>query len=252
MRLFTLKSKPHKMSNHYFDEIIEKRRSNRKFDANVEVPNEVIQKSLERAILSPNSSNMQLWEFYWIQDPAEKEKYTALCLGQSAAKTAKQIVVFVTRGDLWKSRAQWNYDRVKQSIIGEPNKLQKRGLDYYTKLMPLAYRSDIFGFWAFVRRCISFFGGLSKPFYRMGGKADQRVTVHKSCALAAQTFMLSIAAEGFASCPMEGFDSKRVKKALNLPRGAEINMIIAVGKATEEGIWGPRNRVPYDQVVFVK
>jgi nitroreductase len=240
------------MSPNYFDQIIEKRRSNRKFDANVEVPNDVIQRSLERAILSPNSSNMQLWEFYWIQNPEEREKYTALCLGQSAAKTAKQLVVFVTRGDLWKSRAKWNYDRVREGIVGEPNKLQKRGLDYYTKLMPLAYRSDWFGFFAFVRRTISFFGGLTKPFYRMGGKADQRVTVHKSCGLAAQTFMLSIASEGFESCPMEGFDAKRVKKALNLPRGAEINMIIAVGKATEEGIWGPRNRVPYNEVVFVR
>jgi nitroreductase len=240
------------MSNNYFDEIIEKRRSNRRFDPNVEVPNEVIQKSLERAILSPNSSNMQLWEFYWIQNPAEKEKYIDLCLGQSAAKTAKQLVVFVTRADLWKKRAKWNLDRVKEGIQGEPNKLQKRGLDYYGKLMPLAYRSDIFGFWAFVRRCISFFGGLTKPFYRMGGKADQRVTVHKSCGLAAQTFMLSIAAEGFESCPMEGFDSKLVKQALNLPNGAEINMIIAVGKGTPEGTWGPRNRVPYEEVVFIK
>ena len=240
------------MNNIYFDEIIEKRRSNRKFDPTVEVPNEVIQKSLERAILSPNSSNMQLWEFYWIQNPVEREKYTELCLGQSAAKTAKQIVVFVTRADLWEKRAKWNLDRVKEGIQGEPNKLQKRGLDYYGKLMPLAYRSDIFGFWAFVRRCISFFGGLTKPFYRLGGKADQRVTVHKSCGLAAQTFMLSIAAEGFESCPMEGFDSKRVKEALNLPNGAEINMIIAVGKGTPEGTWGPRNRVPYDEVVFIK
>jgi nitroreductase len=240
------------MSNNYFDEIIEKRRSNRRFDPNVEVPNEVIQKSLERAILSPNSSNMQLWEFYWIQNPAEKEKYIDLCLGQSAAKTAKQLVVFVTRADLWKKRAKWNLDRVKEGIQGEPNKLQKRGLDYYGKLMPLAYRSDIFGFWAFVRRCISFFGGLTKPFYRMGGKADQRVTVHKSCGLAAQTFMLSIAAEGFESCPMEGFDSKLVKQALNLPSGAEINMIIAVGKGTPEGTWGPRYRVPYEEVVFIK
>ena len=240
------------MSNNYFDEIIEKRRSNRRFDPNVEVPNEVIQKSLERAILSPNSSNMQLWEFYWIQNPAEREKYTALCLDQSAAKTAKQLVVFVTRADLWKKRAKWNLDRVKEGIQGEPNKLQKRGLDYYAKLMPLAYRSDFLGFWAFVRRCISFFGGLTKPFYRMGGKADQRVTVHKSCGLAAQTFMLSIAAEGLESCPMEGFDSKRVKEALNLPSGAEINMIVAVGKGTPEGTWGPRNRVPYEEVVFIK
>jgi nitroreductase len=240
------------MSTNYFDEIIAKRRSNRKFDPLVEVPNEVIRRSLERSILSPNSSNMQLWEFYWIQDPIEKEKYTDLCLGQSAAKTAKQLVVFVTRGDLWKQRAQWNYDRIRESIEGEPDKLQKRGLDYYTKLMPLAYRSDFFGFFTLLRKTISFFMGLKKPFYRLGGKADQRITVHKSCALAAQTFMLSIASEGFESCPMEGFDAKRVKKALNLPSGAEINMIIAVGKGTEEGIWGKRNRVPYNEVVFVK
>jgi len=74
--------------------------------------------------------------------------------------------------------------------------------------------------------------------------------VHKSCALAAQTFMLSIAAEGFHTCPMEGFDEMRVKRALNLPRGAEINMIISVGKGTEEGIWGPRFRVPNNEVIF--
>lgn len=85
---------------------------------------------------------------------------------------------------------------------------------------------------------------------RFGGKSDQRVMVHKSCALAAQTFMLSIAAEDFDTCPMEGFDKIRVKKELNLPRNAEINMIVAVGKGTEKGIWGKRFRVPYNEVVF--
>jgi nitroreductase len=64
--------------------------------------------------------------------------------------------------------------------------------------------------------------------------------------------MLSVAAEGFHSCPMEGFDEKRVKRALNLPKGAEINMIVSVGLGTQEGIWGPRYRVPYEEVVFKK
>jgi nitroreductase len=63
--------------------------------------------------------------------------------------------------------------------------------------------------------------------------------------------MLSIAAEGLHTCPMEGFDEKRVKRALNLPRGAEINMIIAVGKGTEHGVWGQRFRVPNEEVIFV-
>lgn len=235
-----------------FEEIIQRRRSNRKFDANIEVPDDVIVRSLERSILSPNSSNMQLWEFQWIKDPILKESFTALCLDQNAARTSKQLVVFVTRKDLWKQRAAWNYNKIKEGINGEPNTAQKRGLDYYGKLMPLAYRSDIFGITTLIRRALCFFMGLRKPFMRFGGDADQRVTVHKSCALAAQTFMLSIAAEGFESCPMEGFDAIRVKRALGLPAGAEINMIIAVGKGTEPGIWGPRFRVPYNEVVVVR
>lgn len=235
-----------------FEEIIQRRRSNRKFDANIEVPDDVIVRSLERSILSPNSSNMQLWEFQWIKDPVLKESFTALCLDQNAARTSKQLVVFVTRKDLWKQRAAWNYNKIKEGINGEPNTAQKRGLDYYGKIMPLAYRSDIFGITTLIRRALCFFMGLRKPFMRFGGDADQRVTVHKSCALAAQTFMLSIAAEGFESCPMEGFDAMRVKRALGLPAGAEINMIIAVGKGTEPGIWGPRFRVPYNEVVVVR
>jgi nitroreductase len=121
---------------------------------------------------------------------------------------------------------------------------------YYSKLMPLIYSNDPFGFMTLVRKSISFFLGFNKPFYRTGGLAKQRIVVHKSCALAAQTFMLSIAAEGFDSCPLEGFDELRVKKTLGLPRGAEICMIVAVGKGTNEGVYGPRFRVPNEEVIF--
>ncbi|MFN5333748.1 MAG: nitroreductase family protein [Bacteroidota bacterium] len=238
--------------NTAFQKIIEFRRSNRKFDPNVNVPDEIIRTSLERAILSPNSSNMQLWEFHWIQSEDALKSMVPLCLGQQAAKTAKQMVVFVTRKDKWRERADWNLDRIKETIKGEPTKVQKMALRYYGIIMPLMYRSDLFGMTTLIRRSISFFMGLRKPFYRAGGKSAQRITVHKSCALAAQTFMLSIAAEGFHSCPMEGFDEKRVKKFLGLPSGAEINMIISVGLGTEAGIWGNRYRVPYDEVVVVR
>ena len=233
-----------------FHEIVNFRRSNRKFDPNVQIPDEVVTKSLERAILSPNSSNMQLWEFYIIKSEKELNKFVPLCLGQSAAKTAKQMVVFVTRQDLWSERARWNLQKIRGDMQNKTNTLQKKGEDYYGKIMPLLYRNDPFGIFTFIRMSICFFMGLRKPFMRFGGKADQRVMVHKSCALAAQTFMLSIAAEGYHTCPMEGFDRRRVKDALNLPRGAEINMIIAIGKGTEEGIWGPRHRVEYEKVVF--
>ena len=234
-----------------FQEIINYRRSNRAFNPEVEVPNDVIQRSLERTVLSPNSSNMQLWEFHWIRSKTELERFVPFCLDQRAAKTAKHLVVFVTRRDKWRERAKWNYDKIKETVEGEPTKLQRSAMNYYGKLMPLVYANDPFGFMTLVRKSISFFMGLRKPFYRTGGLAKQRIVVHKSCALAAQTFMLSIAAEGFHTCPMEGFDEKYVKRALKLPRKAEINMIIAVGKGTEEGVWGPRFRVPNEEVIFL-
>ncbi len=238
--------------NTEFQKIINFRRSNRKFNPDVDVPDEIIRTSLERAILSPNSSNMQLWEFYWINSEEALKAMVPLCLGQQAAATAKQMVVFVARKDKWRERANWNLDRIKENIQNEPAKIQKKALRYYDTIMPLLYRSDLLGISTLLRKCISFYMGWRKPFYRAGGKTEQRITVHKSCALAAQTFMLSIAAEGFHSCPMEGFDEKRVKDFLRLPKGAEINMILSVGLGTEAGIWGKRYRVPYDEVVFVR
>ncbi|MFN7012754.1 MAG: nitroreductase family protein [Bacteroidia bacterium] len=234
-----------------FQSIIERRRSNRKFDPNVIVPDEVIKRSLEKAILSPNSSNMQLWEFYIVKSDEKKKKFVSYCLDQSAARTAQQFVVFVTRQDLWQKRAKWNIERIKESADGNPeNLLIKRGLDYYEKLMPITYFNDCLGIAGCVRWVICAVIGLFRPMMRFGGKADQRVMVHKSCALAAQTFMLAIAAEDFDTCPMEGFDKVRVKRELNLPWNAEVNMIIAVGKGTDKGIWGKRFRVPYNEVVF--
>ena len=96
-----------------FQQIIEFRRSNRKFDPNVPVPAEVIERSLKRSILSPNSSNMQLWGFHWISSAQEKTIVAELCLGQSAAKTAQELVVFVTRPDLWKQRKNWHLAQVQ-------------------------------------------------------------------------------------------------------------------------------------------
>ena len=239
------------MFSNEFQSIVEFRRSNRKFDPAVEVPEEAMQRSLERTTLSPNSSNMQLWEFHWIHDRKLLEEFVPLCLGQSAAKTAKELVVFVTRRDLYRKRARWNKAQIL-SHIGErePNAFEKNGLAYYDKVMPLLYGRDILGIHTLVRRSVCFFGGLFKPFMRFGGRTDQRIMVHKSCALAAQTFMLSIASEGYHTCPMEGFDKWRVRRKLGLPLGVEINMIIAVGKGTEPGIWGPRFRVPNEEIIF--
>lgn len=235
-----------------FDEIVRSRRSNRKFDISSPTPDEVVQRSLERAILAPNSSNMQLWQFIWVRSPEQRQALVPLCLGQNAAKTASHLVVFLTRRAWWRRHANWN---LEQSALDPLNANSPKRLKllhrYYGKLMPLAYRNDLFGLFPLVRFLTTFFVGLFRPMMRYGNTADQRVILHKSCALAAQTFMLSISAEGYDTCPMEGFDRVRVARALSLPGDAEICMIVAVGKGTQEGIYGARKRLPLEQVLKV-
>lgn len=229
--------------------LCERRRSNRKFDPARPVPDEVLDRCLQLATLSPNSSNMQLWEFIWIRSESMKAKMVPLCMGQQAASSASHLVAFVTRGDLWRSRARWNLAQVPEAVSERDERRNRLMRKYYGTLMPLVYGRDPLGLWGLARLAMTGIAGLFRPFMRMGKAGDRRVVLHKSCALAAQTFMLAITAEGYDTCPMEGFDRVRVARALNLPSGAEICMIVAVGKGTEAGIYGERRRVPSEEVI---
>ena len=52
-----------------------------------------------------------------------------------------------------------------------------------------------------------------------------KVWSQKTTALACQNFMLSMRAYGFDTCPMEGFDSSRLKKILK-PKLETFNKIL--------------------------
>ena len=86
---------------------IEYRRSVRIFK-DINLDNEKVKNCLINASLAPNSSNLQLWEFIHVVDKELIKKLSPACMNQNAATTANQLVVFVTRKDLWKSRAKSN------------------------------------------------------------------------------------------------------------------------------------------------
>ncbi len=236
----------------FFDAIVRTRRSMRKYDHTKEFDRDAVHRSLQRATLAPNSSNMQLWEFYRITDPEKIKKIAAYSMHQSAARTACELVVFVVPKNKWKQRARANY-KFHFDLIGKPvNELtprEQRKLKYYSRLMPLYYFQDWFGIAGCIRKIIVAVASLWRPVVWQVSKNDLRVVCHKSTALAAQTFMLSMVAEGYATCPMEGFDSVRVKRYLSLPRNSEINMIISCGPGTEEGIYHPQFRVDEKEVI---
>ena len=235
------------------EQLLNYRRSVRVYDAEKDIDTKRVKKCIELATLAPNSSNMQLWEFYHITDHQLKERISKACLNQSATRTAKELVVFVTRQDLHRKRAKSVLQFERKNIENYSHKARqlKRIKDreiYYGKIMPFLY-SKFYGILGAIRVLITLTIGLFKPIVREVSESDIRGVAHKSCALAAQTFMIAMAEQGYDTCPLEGLDSKRLKKILNLPYGAQINMVISCGiRKGNDGIWGERCRVPFEEV----
>jgi len=218
------------------------------------IDSEKVKQCLVNASLAPTSSNLQLWEFYHITDKDTLGKMAEACLGQNAAKTAQQVVVVVSRKDLWRKRAKANLAFLDASYgtenLGDKHaKRKKIASTYYGKIIPTVY-SDFLGILGLIKYLVFQIIGVFRPIYRQTRLSDMRIVAHKSAGLAAQNFMISMAAIGYDTCPMEGSDTLRVKRILNLPRGAEINMAIACGIGDDKGIYGQRFRVPFDEVYF--
>ncbi|MNL01603.1 NADH dehydrogenase [compost metagenome] len=222
-----------------FFEAVLARRSIRKYKS-TPVPAVVMDKALDAALLAPNSSNMQTWRIYWVNSSDIKKKMAEACLNQGAARTAQELVVFVADPSLWKISQQ----AVLKNFGDTPHKTV---LIYYTKLMPFLYS------WRFLApiKWLAFnVAGLFKAVPRKPWSSrDIEEIAIKSTALAAENFMLAISAQGFDTCPMEGFDESRVKNLLGLGWRARIVMVVSVGERDPEGLWGERFRLPKDIVV---
>ena len=228
-----------------FFEAVEKRRSIRRYTEEP-VADEVVEKALDAAILAPNSSNVQTWNFFWVKSKVKKDLLVKACLDQSAAKTAKHLIVVTANPSLWKRSNPRLAEWVKDS------RAPKSVLVYYDKLIPLMYRWGFLNILAPFKWLFAIAIGLFRPMMRgpFTRGALQEVAI-KSSALAAENFALAVTAQGYASCMMEGFDEWRVCRLLGLQRNERVVMVIAVGVEAEKGTWGPRFRLPKAEVVKI-
>jgi nitroreductase len=224
-------------------EAITKRRSIRKFK-NEDYPIENVEKALRSALLAPNSSNTQTWNFFWITSKEIKEKIIPICLDQSAARTASQFVVVTADPKLWK--------RSQKPLIKwvEDCQAPKSVKMYYEKLIPLTYRWGLFNSLGFLKWLAASLVGIFRPMMRGPfTKVQIQEVAIKSAALAAENFVLAITAQGGATCMMEGFDECRLKKLLKMSSTSRVLMVIAIGYEGERGTWGPQFRLPFEEVV---
>ncbi|HOS38445.1 MAG TPA: nitroreductase family protein [Spirochaetota bacterium] len=229
-----------------FQKVIDSRRSVRVFD-DTKIPEDIVRTCIENGLLAPNSSNLQPWEIYWVSSPEKKRELARYCLSQIAAKKAAELIVLVARTATWRQHAR----EMVTLFTSGPDKAPAMAIAYYKKIVPFVYTQGFLGILGFLKRIAFFVKGLSSPVIREPvTRAHLRTWAIKTTALAAENIMLSFRAYGYDTCPMEGYDSKRIKKLLGLPRDSAVVMVIAAGKRTEGGIYGPRIR--YDSARFIK
>jgi nitroreductase len=208
------------------------------------VPQEVLDRCFDAARLAPSSSNLQPWEFVVIRDQEIRQLANAACLDQQPAQTAPVLIALVTHRDTWRR----NRDEILR-IFEHRGPLRPSQVAYYRKIIPMIYTTGPLGILGPLKRAFSRVASLFKPTPNLMAREDLRIMAHKSTALAAATFMLALRSEGYDSCPMEGFDPWRAKALLDLPRGAEVNMFLAVGKRSDKGIWWDRVLMPRNWAV---
>jgi len=225
------------------------RRAVRHFDP-VEIPAEVREQVLEAARMAPSSFNMQPYRFYWVESEPQRAKVSRLCLGQSAAVTASALVVAVADIGSLQRTSQLQLEWMRRENFSE-EKLREYART--AKIGRIIFMPGPFGVFGACKwllfRAINLWKTMGMPpVFRH----DVFKWATKSTSLACENLMIAAELLGLNTCPMEGFDGRRLLKFLGLSgRAHEIVMVIAVGKKASGQADSPRWRRPLDATVTV-
>lgn len=227
-----------------FTQVVESRRSVRRF-TDTPISDEVMADCLRLAMLAPNSSNLQPWEFYVIDSKDKRKKAIKNCMGQNAAKTSARLIAVVARTDIWHDHAQ----QVLREYPDQP--VPKKVKDYYTKVVTLDFLRGPINVisaakWGATQAVRQLKGPIKSPYYTFD---DVKNWATNNTALGAQNLMLALRAHGFDSCAMGGFDEPAMKRLLKLTDDHHIVMMIGAGERADNGVYSSQFR--FDQQQFV-
>lgn len=230
-----------------FAAVVESRRSIRRF-ADEPIPDEVVHRCLDLALLAPTSSNLQAWEFYRVVDPEKKKRLAEACLSQPAATTAPELIVAVARLDTWEEHSDAILEVLERSEWAWPKSMKL----YYKVVTRVTYGLGRFGELSLFKRAAIPLTGLFRPIPRGPKSRAELVTwAVKSSALACENLILAFRAAGYDTCAMEGMDEARVKRIVGLGDNPDaiVTMVISAGKRVPGGVYGPRIRLPRERFI---
>ena len=215
----------------------------------VEISEGMREQILNAARHAPSSFNTQPYQLYWVRTAQKKSAVAKLCMGQTPAETASALVVAVADiGSLaatQESQLEWMRSR------SEFTEAKIRDYERTAKIGRILFMPGPFGLFGLVKRGLF---GLVNLWKVMGMPPTSRQDLFKwatkSTSLACENLMIAAEALGINTCPMEGFDGRRLSKYLGLSgRYHEIVMVIAMGKKSQNYIETPQWRRPLHATV---
>lgn len=181
---------------------------------------------------------------------AKKAAVAKLCLGQKPAETASALVVAVADLGSLSTTAQCQLEWMRRrNFTGE----KIRDYERNAMIGRILFMPGPFGMFAAIKRVLFWLLNLRKvlgmpPLSRQ----DLFKWATKSTSLACQNLMIAAEALGMNTCPMEGFDGRRLSRYLGLSgRHHEIVMVIAIGKKSRARNDPPQWRRALDATVTV-
>jgi nitroreductase len=231
-------------------EAIFQRRAVKVFEP-VEISEELRGQILNAARHAPSSFNTQPYRFYWVETVKEKTVVAKLCLAQKPAETASALVVAIADIGSLAATSQGQLEWMRSR--SEFSEAKIRDYERTAKIGRILFMPGPFGVFGAIKWGMFWLLNLWKV---MGmpplSRQDLFKWATKSTSLACENLMIAAEALGINTCPMEGFDGRRLSRYLGLSaRYHEIVMVIAIGKKSHSYVEPPQWRRPLEATVTI-
>jgi nitroreductase len=229
-----------------FQQVNRNRRAIRDFDGSP-IADEDVEAVLSETLLAPSSSNSQPYVIHWLRNPAIKAAAASACRDQRAARSAPTLLVLVCA-----SRFAFETVSLLRAHVESAPELSEKSRAYHLKQLTSGRRFLRIApsvIWSPLHALLTAaFPSLTLlPF----GPKPVRNWLARSSLFAAQTLLLAASARGLDTCPMEGFDPRRLGRILGLKRGDVIAVVVALGRRRPDALIEPRWRRPFEVAVKV-
>ncbi len=196
-------------------QVMQARKSVRKYNANTKTSRETIMQLLQDATSAPSSSNMQPWRFIVIDDKEIQKNINFFSFNQEQIETASSIIAVI--GD------------IEMYVNAE---------EIYAKNVELGYMPEEIA------------KKLAQDAFTMYSSASPKTLeniVHFDAGLVSMQIMLLAKEMGYDTVPMGGFDKAKFAEYMELPANEIPILLLAIGEAAAPAYGS--SRLPIERLV---